>query len=157
VIVRKKEIYDGATPSGNAVMALNGWKLGVLTGNESWKNRSRDMVDGVLQVATRYPTSFGVWSSLLAELAAGTFEIGILGPGAEEKRKQLLLKYLPFKVVQSAENNREDLPLLMGKKTGPEALVYLCRDYVCKKPVESIEELFQLIESELPGKSVAAQ
>jgi uncharacterized protein YyaL (SSP411 family) len=45
----------------------------------------------------------------------------------------------------------------MGKKTGPEALVYLCRDYVCKKPVESIEELFQLIESELPGKSVAAQ
>ena len=157
VIVRKKEIYDGATPSGNAVMALNGWKLGVLTGNESWKNRSRDMVDGVLQVATRYPTSFGVWSSLLAELAAGTFEIGILGPGAEEKRKQLLLKYLPFKVVQSAENNREDLPLLMGKKTGPEVLVYLCRDYVCKKPVESIEELFQLIESELPGKSVAAQ
>ena len=157
VIVRKKEIYDGATPSGNAVMALNGWKLGVLTGNESWKNRSRDMVDGVLQVATRYPTSFGVWSSLLAELAAGTFEIGILGPGADQKRKQLLLKYLPFKVVQSAENNREDLPLLMGKKTGPEALVYLCRDYVCKKPVESIEELFQLIESELPGKSVAAQ
>ncbi|MGB4770634.1 MAG: thioredoxin domain-containing protein [Chitinophagaceae bacterium] len=157
VIVRKKEIYDGATPSGNAVMALNGWKLGVLTGNESWKNRSRDMVDGVLQVATRYPTSFGVWSSLLAELAAGTFEIGILGPGADEKRKQLLLKYLPFKVVQSAENNREDLPLLMGKNSGADALVYLCRDYVCKKPVESIEELFQLIESELPGKSGTAQ
>ncbi|TAG99502.1 MAG: thioredoxin domain-containing protein [Sphingobacteriales bacterium] len=157
VIVRKKEIYDGATPSGNAVMALNGWKLGVLTGNESWKNRSRDMVDAVLQVATRYPTSFGVWSSLLAELATGTFEIGILGPGADEKRKQLLLKYLPFKVVQSAENNREDLPLLMGKNSGADALVYLCRDYVCKKPVESIEELFQLIESELPGKSDTAQ
>ena len=157
VIVRKKEIYDGATPSGNAVMALNGWRLGILAGNEAWKNRTRDMVDGVLQVATRYPTSFGVWSSLLAELAAGTFEVGILGPGAHEKRKQLLLKYLPFKVVQSAENNREDLPLLMGKNKGHAALVYLCRDYVCKKPVESIEELFQLIESELPGKSGAAQ
>lgn len=157
VIVRKKEIYDGATPSGNAIMALNGWKLGILTGNEGWKNRTRDMVDAVLQVATRYPTSFGVWSSLMAELAAGTFEIAILGPRAEEKRKQLLLKYLPFKVVQSAENNREDLPLFMGKNKGQEALVYLCRDYVCKKPVESIEELFQLIESELPGKSGMAQ
>ena len=93
----------------------------------------------------------------MAELAAGTFEVGILGPGADEKRKQLLLKYLPFKIVQSAENNREDLPLLMGKNKGPAALVYLCRDYVCKKPVESIEELFQLIESELRGKSGVAQ
>lgn len=157
LIVRKKEIYDGATPSGNAVMALNGWRLGILSGNEGWKNRTRDMVDGVLQVATRYPTSFGVWSSLLAELAAGTYEIAILGQGAEEKRKQLLLKYLPFKVVQSAENNRDDFPLMMGKNKGHEALVYLCRDYVCKKPVESIEELFQLIESELRGKSGVAQ
>lgn len=157
LIVRKKEIYDGATPSGNAVMALNGWRLGILAGNEAWKNRTRDMVDSVLQVATRYPTSFGVWSSMLAELVAGTFEIAILGPGAEAKRKELLLKYLPFKVVQSAENNREDRPLLMGKKIGAKALVHLCRDYVCKKPVESIEELFQLIESELPAKSGTAQ
>lgn len=157
VIVRKKEIYDGATPSGNAVMALNGWRLGILAGREAWKGRAMDMVDGVLQVATRYPTSFGVWSSFLMELVTGTWEIAIVGEMAREKYKALLLKYLPFRVAQWTEVERGDQPLLEGKVAGREAMIYLCRDYACKQPVENVEDLFQLIESELLAKKPTAQ
>lgn len=153
VIVRKKEIYDGATPSGNSVMALNSWRLGILLGKEEWKERSRDMVDGVIQVATRYPTSFGVWTSLLAELSTGTWELAIVGKGAADKHKHLQMKYLPFSVVQWTEGEGSKYPLLKGKKAGEEALMYLCRDYACRQPVERIEDLFQLIESELWLKS----
>src|SRR5687767_10052024 len=37
VIVRKKEIYDGAQPSGNAVMADNLYRLSLYLDNPSWK------------------------------------------------------------------------------------------------------------------------
>lgn len=157
VIVRKKEIYDGATPSGNAIMALNGWRLGILAGQERWKRRAMDMADGVLQVATRYPTSFGVWSSLLMELVTGTWEIAIVGEAAREKYKALLLKYLPFRVGQWAVKERADQPLLEGKLADGKTMIYLCRDYACKQPVENVEDLFQLIESELLAKKQLAQ
>ena len=40
VIVRKKEVYDGAVPSGNSVMAYNLYQLGILFDKKEWKERS---------------------------------------------------------------------------------------------------------------------
>jgi len=148
VIVRKKEIYDGATPSGNAVMALNLRRLGILAGREDWKQRSESMLEGVLQAAARYPTSFGVWTSLLMEMVHGTPEIAIVGKGAGALRAALSREYIPFAVIQwsEAENGRH--PMLSGKGGGEESLFYLCRDYRCLKPVLTTRELMQQIEEE---------
>jgi uncharacterized protein YyaL (SSP411 family) len=157
VIVRKKEIYDGATPSGNSVMALNLWRLGILTGREDWKQRSGSMLEGVLQVATRYPTSFGVWSGLLMEMVRGTQEIAIVGKGAGVIRGELSREYIPFAVVQWSESENGRHPLTSGKKGGEEALLYLCREYRCLKPVRTTRELMQLIDGESGTKSSPAQ
>ena len=40
VIVRKKEIYDGAIPSGNSVMAFNLFYLSIVLDKPEWRNRS---------------------------------------------------------------------------------------------------------------------
>ena len=148
VIVRKKEIYDGATPSGNAVMALNLRRLGILTGREDWKQRSASMLDGVLQAAIRYPTSFGVWAGLLMELVKGNPEIAIVGRGAGAIRRELAREYIPFAVIQWSEEENDRHPLIAGKSGGGGGWLYLCRDHRCLKPVRTIRELLQQVETE---------
>ncbi len=81
IIVRKKEVYDGALPSGNAVMAANLHKLGILLDRRNWRERSDQMVGSLGQAVVRYPTSFGYWAGQLLERTAGTVELAIVGPG----------------------------------------------------------------------------
>src|SRR5206468_3721237 len=59
VIVRKKEVYDGATPSGNAVMANNLLYLSIVFDVSSWRERAETMLHQLKEVIVRYPTSFG--------------------------------------------------------------------------------------------------
>jgi uncharacterized protein YyaL (SSP411 family) len=90
ILVRKKDLYDGAMPSGNAVMAWNLYRAGILLGREDWKMQSAQMLESVKEAVQKYPNSFGVWANLLLELSRGTHEILVLGKDALEKTKLTL-------------------------------------------------------------------
>jgi uncharacterized protein YyaL (SSP411 family) len=68
VVVRKKEIYDGATPSANALMAENFLALSVVYNKKEWRERAERMVAGLLELIKSYPSSVGVWACLLLKL-----------------------------------------------------------------------------------------
>ncbi|MBA2563378.1 MAG: thioredoxin domain-containing protein, partial [Chitinophagaceae bacterium] len=59
IIVRKKEIYDGAIPSGNSVMAANLLYLSIIFDNKEWKEKAITLVKNLLEIIIKYPTSFG--------------------------------------------------------------------------------------------------
>jgi uncharacterized protein YyaL (SSP411 family) len=69
VIVRKKEVYDGALPSSNAVMADVLLKLGKLHDNREWINRSAKMLFSLKKAILGYPSSFGYWACTLIRFA----------------------------------------------------------------------------------------
>ncbi len=148
VIIRKKEWYDGATPSGNAVMADNLRRLGIMTDNRKWRERSEQMVISLHEMTIRYPNSFGLWACLLLEQLAGTMEIVILGRNAEKDSKIVLKTFLPNKVFQFSTFPEMGNPMHAGKTASDETFFYLCRDYSCKKPVKNPAELLQMIEKE---------
>lgn len=150
VIVRKKEVYDGAVPSGNAVMALNLHQLGLLLDNREWRQRSVDMVTALGKAVIKYPTSFGVWAMVLQEMTVGTNEIAITGPGYESVLKEVLAEYVPHRVMMAAEGPL-DFPLLAGKTAGRKTNIWLCRDYQCKQPVGLVKDLITLIDSGQAG------
>ena len=79
VIVRKKEIYDSAVPSGNAVMALNLLYLSIVFDIREWKTRAEIMVQSLAQAIINYPTSFGVWAMCMQQVITGINEIAITG------------------------------------------------------------------------------
>ena len=58
VILRKKEIYDSAVPSGNSVMAGNLLYLSHVFDNNEWEEKARAMLGSLEGLITRYPTSF---------------------------------------------------------------------------------------------------
>jgi hypothetical protein len=145
VIVRKKEVYDGAIPSSNAVMAFNLYQLSILFDIPEWKKRVIDMVSALGNAISRYPTSFGAWACLLLELMDGTFELAVVGERAASLLPELLSRYIPNRVLMVTENTQSHLPLLAGKPQTSHPYLYLCRNYTCQAPVFSVKELISLI------------
>jgi hypothetical protein len=145
VIVRKKEVYDGAQPSGNAVMAENLYRLGLYFDKPDWCEQSRKMISSLGNAVVRYPTSFGVWACLLLEISAGTNEIAIIADEPQNTLSQILNEYIPHKILMSSKEASNEFPLLSGKEITGEITLYLCRNYSCEKPVSTVEALVDLI------------
>ncbi len=147
IIVRKKEVYDGAQPSGNAVMADNLYRLSILMENPDWKERSQRMLLSLGQAIVRYPSSFGCWACLLLEMATRTTEIVVTGENYEKGHEKILSNYLPQRVFMAAPAPLHNYPLLAGKKFEKKSFFYLCSNYACLQPVSTPEELISLINS----------
>jgi uncharacterized protein YyaL (SSP411 family) len=146
ILFRKKEVYDGATPSGNAVMAWNLWYLSIILDQPGWKSRSLGMLQGVLPTTIRYPTSFGVWADLALYAHYGWNEIAVVGPNYWLTLREIVGKYIPNKILQSGLEEDPRFPLLEGKKGGGGATwIYLCRNYTCGAPVGTTGDLMQQI------------
>ncbi|RAJ75458.1 hypothetical protein CLV59_10972 [Chitinophaga dinghuensis] len=145
VIVRKKEVYDGATPSGNGIMVQNLWALSVVFGDKQLMEKAIGAVSGLAQTAVRYPTSFGVWASQLLQFVEGTAEIAVVGKDYRERMADAGKWFIPYRVLVGAEKNKEDIPLLTDRYRENDTLVYLCKDYHCIKPVFYISEIINLI------------
>ncbi len=145
VIVRKKEVYDGAVPSGNAVMAYNLYQLSIFFDLPEWKQRSLNMAASLGNAITRYPSSFGIWCSLLQEIVTGTSEIVVVGGNFQVIQQEIINYYLPHKVLMASIGPIPGFPLLAGKSGGERTTIYLCRSYTCLNPVFSAKELISLI------------
>lgn len=145
VIVRKKEMYDGAVPSGNAVMADNLYRLSILLDIKEWKEQSNEMVSSLGRAISRYPSSFGIWACLLQEMIVGTNEIAIVGEEFSEVHTEILEKYIPHRVLMAAATGDKYFPMLVEKTAIRSTTIFLCRNYTCQNPVFSAKELMILI------------
>ena len=146
VIVRKKEVYDGAQPSGNAVMAENLHRLSLYFDKREWQEKSRSMINSLGNAIVRYPTSFGVWACLLIELTVGTNEIAIISDDPHPILKQALKEYIPHKIIMSGTNGSNSFPLLYGREKADQTSIFLCQNYSCEIPVSSVHALIALIK-----------
>jgi len=148
IIVRKKEIYDGATPSANAVMAVNLLHLSTILDREDWRIRSEDMLKAIAPAVVKYPSSFGVWAGLLMKKINGISEVVVIGKGAGILAGTISSHcYLPAGIIMSSGIEREDYPMLAGKRAAEPAYIYICNNYVCGVPVNSLEEFLTEIKN----------
>jgi uncharacterized protein len=140
VILRKKEVYDGAIPSGNAVMALNLQYLSVVFDLKDWAQQASQIVNSLKTAIIKHPSSFGVWASLIQILQVGTVEIAILGRESSKNLVPVLNYYIPNKIIQSAEVNSPVFPLLRNKETKEAVAFYSCKNDACKAPFFNFQD-----------------
>ena len=145
VIVRKKEIHDGATPSGNAVMAHNLLTLSVCFDNQEWRERSENMLHTIAAAVIQHPVSFGVWAMLLQKFVMGLHEIVITGKDAETLATAVIQQYIPNKILFSSNEFLENIALLKDKYTTDASYIFLCKDYACQQPVKTVEEMREAV------------
>ncbi len=154
VIIRKKDMYDGATPSGNSLMAQNLAILSIIYDIPLWELRSGKMCNILLETITKYPSSFGIWASLLLKKIKGMNEIAIVGMNCSAVSKMILQEYIPNKVLLSSETHNEYFPLLQNKKAGSNTNIYLCSNYTCLQPVQTTNDFFQLLRSQNKERTI---
>ncbi len=154
---RLEEGYDGVLPSGNSVAAVNLIRLAELTG----KKKMRQAGEGVLRFFWRdieqQPSGHANMLIALDMLMNGMTEIVITSrdrASAAELKREVWRAFLPNKVVLSADSGTyKQLSgigtiLLKGRRPGAKPKAYVCRNFACKLPVESVEPLrAQLYES----------
>ncbi len=145
VIVRKKEWYDGATPSGNSVMAGNLVYLAVVFDKPEWKQQAIKMLEQLKPAVVKYPTSFAGAATGLQNVIYGMYEISVNGAETKSLLTQILQPYWPDKIIQTQLQDDNRFPLFRGRwsATG-EAAIFLCKNEVCSQPVNSVPALFVL-------------
>jgi len=127
-------------------MAYNLYRLSIFFNKSEWRNRSEQMIRSIAAVSIKYPTSFGVWLSFLFEILSGTKEIVILGKDWENYVQKILGIYISHKLVQAAEIPIPGYPLLSNKPEISETRIYLCENYACRNPVNTLQEFVSLLQ-----------
>lgn len=142
LLLRKKEVYDGATPSGNAIMATNLFYLAQIFDFPEWSERAKHMLASMANAAQKYPSSFGCWAGLLQTWLAGLTEITITGQQASSHLYPILASYIPHKLVICATLEDSRFPILKGKEYATDKVhFYLCREKVCKPAFFTVNAL----------------
>lgn len=148
IIMRKKELYDSATPSGNSTMALNLFKLGILLDNADYRELAAAMCRQMAEAVMKYPSSFSRWAIAMSTLAFGLREIAVAGASACEVARELLAHFIPQKVVMATSENNDRYPLLAGKIADTVTNIFVCKNYTCGLPVSTSTQALQLLKPE---------
>jgi uncharacterized protein YyaL (SSP411 family) len=146
IIVRKKEVYDGAVPSGNSVMVWNLYSLGTIFDISAWKERALTMTAMLQQAITRHTGSFGNWATFMQSVAYGIPEIAIIGDNKGDICKEFLRTFIPSRIYQSSTLSNTELPLLAGKPHSMKPQIFLCKNYSCQNPVTEVDALLRLLQ-----------
>jgi uncharacterized protein len=145
IVVRKIELYDGATPSANGVMLHNLLYLGKVFDDLDWNLRALNMLQSISGAFTKHPSSFAVWAMAYLVQTAGINEIIITGKEIKLAVQDVLREYLPNKILQSS-TKRENFPLLHEKRFESDANIYLCRNNSCRQPEKNVEDIIKLLK-----------
>ncbi len=145
VVVRKIEIYDGAIPSANAMMAKNLLYLSLVFNKREWHIKATTMLNSLKTIILKHPGSFGIWAATAINTAAGINEIAIVGSEMMSALKNVLHEYLPNKILQS-NFNKSDIFLLKDQPILKDLSIHLCRNFACTSPLKSSKQLMDEIQ-----------
>lgn len=144
--LRRKELYDNATPSGNSTMIYNLLKLSILLEKNDYKERAVEMLKAMRDAIERYPSSFARWASALTWLVHPVHEIAVVGEESKIVAADLNKFYLPNKVLMANANADERFPLLAGRNANGVTNIYICKDYACQLPVQNIADAKKMLD-----------
>ncbi len=154
LITRPKNLYDGATPSGNSVALLNLLRLGRMTGNVNLEKRAERMLLALGSPVAEHPMAYTQFLCALDFVAGPSREIVIAGDPKDETTQAMVAliqkTFLPNKVMlllpdgSSAEEllrlcpDLKNMLPLQGKTAA-----YICTGFSCQNPITDLEELRQ--------------
>ncbi|HYY96421.1 MAG TPA: thioredoxin domain-containing protein, partial [Pyrinomonadaceae bacterium] len=155
LIVRQKDYFDNATPSGNSVAAESLLRLAALTDNEDYRRKATNVLRLVRDAVERYPSAFGYALGAMDFYLSTPKEIALITPGDDQDTRasdahalarEIWSRYLPNKVIAQAVEGDERaaglVPLLRERTSvGGRAAAYVCENYTCQQPVSTPEEL----------------
>ncbi|EPY2279003.1 thioredoxin domain-containing protein [Clostridium sporogenes] len=156
LIVRPKEIYDGAMPSGNAVASLALSLLYYITGEDKYK----DLVDKQFKFFAANIKSGPMYHlfSVIAYMynVSPVQEITLAYSEKDEAFyefiNELNNRYIPFSIItlNDKSNKIEKINKNLKDKTPikDKTTVYICQDYACREPITDLEKFKSVLSTD---------
>ncbi len=147
LLIRPKDIQDNATPSGNSLGCEALLKLAAFTGEGKYRDLAEKALTLIVDPAMRHPTAFARWLSAADYALDNGRQIAVLYEAKENARDLLDVVRSEFRpgivVAASAYPPSKDSPTLLADRPlkDGKATAYVCEDFVCKQPVNTVEEL----------------
>jgi uncharacterized protein YyaL (SSP411 family) len=158
LLVRKKDAYDGAIPSGNSVAMLNLLRIGRLTAKSEFELKAAKIGQAFTGDVLNAPLGFSFMISSVDFAVGPSFEIVIVGdPAAADTQTMIRAindQFIPNKVSllvptdERAENIVQLAPFVKeytaieGKSTA-----YICSNHVCQNPTTNTQKMLELLRS----------
>jgi len=144
--VRKLDMYDGATPSANAVMAQNLLLLGMCMERHDWLEQSVFMLHQMVDSSLRYTYSFSYWAILQQRYAKGVKTVVCSGQDAKQKHKELQQYYRPTGYIVTSEKEISEIEIANHKQIPNKTYIFVCTESACLPPFSEVEWALEVIE-----------
>ena len=145
LLVRRKEIYDGAVPSGNSIALLNLFRIGRITGNDNWQSKAESLAQHFAPRVRKTPSAYTQLLQSIDFNLGPAYEVVIAGNLRTDETKTMLealwSKFLPGKIVlhrpdvSSQPDITKIAPYTKNQPPHPnQTTAYICRNYSCLQP-----------------------
>ncbi len=143
LIVRPRNLFDNAVPSGSAVAIETLFRLRVFTGEARYETRALAALRAMADLLARHPTGFGRFLCALDFNLGPVVEVALVAPpgdGMAALVTEVFGRYLPNRVVVGAMEGDDKaaagIPLLEGRRAVEgKPTAFVCRNYACDLPV----------------------
>ncbi|MCI2421611.1 thioredoxin domain-containing protein [Saccharopolyspora sp. K220] len=151
LVRRPSDPTDNASPAGASAFASALLAAAALAGPEAtarYRGAAEQALSRVGLLAQRAPRFAGHWLSVAEARAHGPLQVAVVGEADDADRAALIAaarRHAPGGAVALAgEPEATGVPLLAGRPlVGEAAAAYVCRGYVCDRPVTSTEDLVE--------------
>jgi uncharacterized protein YyaL (SSP411 family) len=151
LVVRPKELFDNAVPSGNSAAADVLLKMSRLTGEDAYEEAAASALRVVRDAMARAPTGFGLALCALDAYLSPSLEVAIVGDPESSAthalvREVTVERFMPNHVLAVAAPDDADapdvVPLLAGRhQLDGSPTAYVCERFACNLPVTEPVEL----------------
>ena len=156
LLVRSKEIYDGAIPSGNSVSTNNFIRLGRILHRSDYEDISNDLLVSFGRKINRYGPAYAQNLNAIDFIEGPSYEVIVIGK-ANQKTDQVLNELNSFKhdrkiIVYINDDNQEKMtkliPFLQNfpQHKDPDPWIYVCKNFTCELPTQDLEKVKELLE-----------
>ena len=163
LLIRPKEIYDGALPSGNSIALYNLLRLESLTANPDLGAKARLLIRAFSETVREVPSGYTQFLAGSYFMFSETVEVVIVGdPKTQDTRKMLSFMQKNFSphivtLVKNPESAPERLAALApftANYTAIEgqATAYVCHGKICESPTTDPKQLVSLLNIFDPGQ-----
>ena len=149
LIVRAKDSYDGAIPSGNAVAAMNFIRISKFTGDSKWEDIAQNTFLAFSESIKRIPSAHSFMLTSFMYGLDNPKEIVIVAKEKNAKTMSSIRKiqevYNPNSIIIFKElKNRTELDNIapwttMHDTVNDQITYYICENFSCRRPTTDID------------------
>lgn len=134
LILRPKETYDGAIPSGNSLIAYDLVRLLFLSSEEKYQKEAQRQLDFMSSEASVYPQGYSMYLTALLQYFEPSVKVTVVYEENIDIRE--LIFSLPHDAVIILTHPTAEYPLINGKTT-----YYVCKNHSCFPPQNNLNDI----------------